>query len=95
MVKNLVVLFTFCDGAIPPALAALKEDETFKEHIPMMTNPNFLKFNNSGIFTKYEKTDGEGLDFTKIFWQLGMANFKTFFKELFPLLEGTSVEMSK
>ena len=44
---------TFCDGAKPVILGFLQSRQfMFQESIPVIENPWFYKFNNSGIFEK-------------------------------------------
>lgn len=72
--RNIVMMFTFCDGGDINALSALRSDEDFVKVSKKFVQPNNLKFNNSGIF-KSLKAKGQNKTFTRSFFELGMSNF--------------------
>ena len=66
---NIFMMTTFCDGQDPPVLEAVQTAS-----IPFKDS---FKFNNSALFTK----PGTGQSFDKMFWDLGIESFCTFFTE--------------
>ena len=51
--SNFIYMQTCCDGAKPVILGSLQSRQfMFQEIIPVIENPWFYKFNNSGIFEK-------------------------------------------
>ena len=86
--SNILLMTTFADGKKPPALDAVKAAE--------IEYCKFFKFNNSAIFTDVASTDSEGEDrsFDKMFWEMGMASFKSFFTQL-AQMEARSLVLTK
>lgn len=74
--SNILLITTFADGKKPPVLDAVKDAK--------IEYCKFFKFNNSAIFTDEASTDSEGEDrsFGKMFWEMSMASFKSFFTQL-------------
>ena len=73
--ENFVAMLTFCDGQKPQILSVLESrDSIFNNIIPKIQKPWYFKFNNSAIFSKGP--------FAKVFWEMGMENFKNFVKKL-------------
>lgn len=86
--SNILLMTTFADGKKPPALDAVKAAK--------IEYCKFFKFNNSAIFTDEASTDSEGEDrsFDKMFWEMGMASFKSFFTQL-AQMEARSLVLTK
>lgn len=57
--------------------------------MPVMLQPNFLRFNNSIVYMKNSSS------LTKILWNYGMDSFSTFFNTVYNKLEGTSLKNTK
>jgi hypothetical protein len=53
----------------------MAEGSTFDQIIPKIKEPWFLKFNNSAIMAK---NSGEEANLNKMFWNIGMENYKKF-----------------
>jgi len=46
-----------------------------------MIKPQFLRFNNSGIFiSQSDEMGADDKEYASFFWKIGMANFKIFFE---------------
>ena len=75
--KNILMMTTFADGKTPPVLEAVDEARIgyYKS----------FKFNTSALYTD-QAGGGQGAEvvssFDKMFWDMGMASFKAFFKQL-------------
>ena len=78
---NIFMMITFADGSKPPVVDAIKA-----ANIPYK---KFFKFNNSAIFPSSEKKkqqmfddssdeEGEGGNFSHMFWDMGMKSFENF-----------------
>ena len=75
---NIITMFTFCDGQKPPFLYALQDSDTiFNKIIPQIESPYYYTFNNSTFFSN-DIND----EFKKMFWNLGINNFKKFINRL-------------
>ena len=74
-----IFMLTFCDGGKPNIIDILQEkDCPFNEIIKLNKEENwYYKFNNSAIFEENRNDE-----FTKMFWKLGMKNFKEFQEKL-------------
>ena len=76
MGENFIPMLTFCDGNKPPILSALEEKNfIFAEIKKSLTNPWYLKFNNSFFISGRNELN-------KKYWDLGNNSFKLFFKKL-------------
>ena len=86
--KNILMMTTFADGKTPPVLDAVKEAG--------IGYCKSFKFNNSALYT--DQAGGgqvaEVVSFDKMFWQMGMASFKAFFKQLV-CMEARSLLLTK
>ena len=67
--KNVFMMITFADGQWPPVLDAVKASKISYE--------TSFKFNNSAIYSESK----QGV-FDKLFWEMGMSSFLTFFTTL-------------
>lgn len=77
--EAIIFMLTFCDGGKPNVIDLLQEkDCPFNEIIKLNKEENwYYKFNNSAIFEENRNDE-----FTKMFWKLGMKNFKEFQEKL-------------
>ncbi len=86
--KNTLMMTTFADGKTPPVLEAVDEAG--------IGYCQSFKFNNSALYT--DQTDGgqeaKVVTFDKMFWDMGMASFKAFFKQL-ACMEVRSLQLTK
>ena len=78
---KMFIMATFCDGQTPQVISAVEKAE-----IP---HGNIFKFNNSSLFAK-PATEG----FNKLFWDLGIESFSTFFSE-FEKVDPISLQLTK
>ena len=75
---NIIIMFNFSDGRKPHLLGALQDSDTiFNKIIPQIESPYYLIFNNSTFFSN-DIND----KFIKMFWNLGIDNFKKFINRL-------------
>ena len=79
MKENFLFILTFCDGGKPNILEQLKTKECpFYDIIELSKDLNwYFKFNNSSFYES-DRDD----EYTKIFWKLGIKNFKDFIERL-------------
>ena len=86
--KNILMMTTFADGKTPPVLEAVDEAG--------IGYCQSFKFNNSALYT--DQAGGgqvaEVVSFDKMFWDMGMASFKAFFKQL-ACMEARSLLLTK
>jgi hypothetical protein len=76
---------THCDASEPQVESVVKKDKVFNEILHEMVDPKFLKFNNSGIFlTGGAKENNQSLEFTRMYWDIGMRSFNELFKKVLP-----------
>lgn len=70
LVSNFLVLFTFCDGNQPNFIDSLKStDNPFSKIIKEISDPWFLKFNNSAFFSEKSQK------FQDLFWNMSYESF--------------------
>ena len=86
--KNILMMTTFVDGKTPPVLDAVKEAG--------IGYCKSFKFNNSALYTDQvgDGEEAEVVTFDKMFWDMGMAGFKAFFKQLV-CMEARSLSLTK
>ena len=93
---NIFMMITFADGSKPPVVDAIKAAK-----IPYK---RFFKFNNSAIYPSSEQKkqqtfddssdeEGEGGDFSHMFWDMGMKSFESFFLH-FKGVEAQSLQLT-
>lgn len=70
--SNICTLVTFADGAKPPVLASLEED-----NLPF---GSIFQFNNSALFTENKNLVSTSL--SPMFWDMGCKSFKEFFDKI-------------
>ena len=77
LVSNFLVLFTFCDGNQPNFIDSLKSnDNPFSKIIKEISDPWFLKFNNSAFFSEKSQK------FQDLFWNMSCESFFDFINKL-------------
>ena len=78
--ENFICMLTFCDGGQPPILDALKnkKESCFGAIQHLLSDPWYLKFNNSGILAANDATD----PFCRLFWDLCMVSFDKFIRKI-------------
>ena len=87
--KNILMMITFADGKTPPVLEAVDEAG--------IGYCKSYKFNNSALYTDQAAWGQEAevvSSFDKMFWDMGMASFKAFFKQL-AYMEARSLQLTK
>ena len=86
--KNILMMTTFADGKTPPVLEAVDEAG--------IGYCKSFKFNNSALYTDQVGggQEAEVVSFDKMFWDMGMASFKAFFKQL-ACMEARSLLLTK
>ena len=86
--KNILMMTTFADGGRPPVLEAVDEAG--------IGYCKSFKFNNSALYTDQVGggLEAEVVTFDKMFWDMGMASFKAFFKQL-ACMEARSLQLTK
>ena len=87
--KNMLMMTTFADGKTPPVLEAVDEAG--------IGYCKSFKFNNSALYTDQAGGGQEAevvSSFDKMFWHMGMASFKAFFKQL-ACMEAGSLSLTK
>ena len=86
--KNILMMTTFADGKTPPVLEAVDEAG--------IGYCKSFKFNNSALYTDQVGggQEAEVVDVDKMFWDMGMASFKAFFKQL-ACMEARSLLLTK
>ena len=87
--KNILMMTTFADGKTPPVLEAVDEAG--------IGYCKSFKFNNSALYTDQAGGGQEAevvSSFDKMFWDMGMASFKAFFKQL-ACMEARSLQLTK
>ena len=86
--KNILMMTTFADGKTPPVLDAVEAAG--------IGYCKSFKFNNSALYTDQVGDDEEAevVSFDKMFWDMGMASFKAFFKQL-ACMEARSLQLTK
>ena len=86
--KNILMMTTFADGKTPPVLEAVDE-------AGIGYCKSFI-FNNSALYTDQagDGQEAEVVSFDKMFWDMGMASFKAFFKQL-ACMEARSLSLTK
>ena len=87
--KNILMMTTFADGKTPPVLEAV--------HEAGIGYCKSFKFNNSALYTDQAgggQEDEVVSSFDKMFWDMGMASFKAFFKQL-ACMEARSLQLTK
>ena len=87
--KNILMMTTFADGGRPPVLEAVKEAG--------IGYCKSFNFNNSALYTDQAaggQEDEVVSSFDKMFWDMGMASFKAFFKQL-ACMEARSLQLTK
>ena len=102
--ENIQIMVTFADGQQPPVLTAINESGVpcpkRKDGLPI-----HFKFNNSALFAdnKLDKVNNEdddedeedgGVDFDKMFWDMGTNSMEQFFSAL-NLIETKSLTLTK
>lgn len=87
--ENFIAMLTFSDGQTPNIVSCLESKESiFSEIREQIQSPWYLTFNNSAIFC------GVDLQFTRNFWDLGMASYRSFVQKL-KMLPDKSLYLSR
>ena len=86
--KNILMMITFADAKTPPVLEAVAEAG--------IGYCKSFKFNNSALYTDQAGggQEDEVVDVDKMFWDMGMASFKVFFKQLV-CMEARCLQLTK
>ena len=88
IISNFVLLFTFCDGGQPLFLNNLKLKESpFSQIITNISEPSYILFNNSSIFSNEEK-------YINLFWDICYDGFSKLIMKL-KNTKNQSLELSK
>ena len=86
--KNMLMMATFADAKTPAVIKAVEEAG--------IGYCKSFKFNNSALYTDQAGGGQEDdvVSFDKMFWDMGMAGFKAFFKQLV-CMEAISLQLAK
>ena len=86
--ENILMMTTFADAGKSPVLKAVDEAG--------IGYCKSFKFNNSALYTDQAAggQEAEVVDVDKMFWDMGMASFKAFFKQL-ACMETRSLQLTK
>ena len=76
LISNFILLFTFCDGGQPLFINSLKSEENpFNKIINNLSEPSYILFNNSAIFSDEE-------NYKNLFWDICYDGFSQLMQKL-------------